>query len=185
MLANNKSDLFYLSISRSQELLNSCCLVPAEILNCIVQVIVARTWIVIMYKIWSTFSSLSSPFTNIYIYMNIMNSEAIFKRCCLEKMEIIDKAKPLYKSKCKFFFIIPENVLLLLEDIRPVNTKWPFLYEPLQLEFETQDKNGSFRFFMLDRVNLHRAIDYFSLLKLKLYMFSWKQTNKQKAKNKL
>lgn len=38
-------------------------------------------------------------------------------------MEITGKAKPFYKSECKFFFIILENVLLLLKDMRPVNVQ--------------------------------------------------------------
>jgi len=58
---------FYPSTGRNQEFLSPCCVVPAETLHCIVQVIVARTRIVIMYKIQELFHPYHLP-SQIYVF---------------------------------------------------------------------------------------------------------------------
>ena len=60
--------------------------VPAEILDCNIQVIVAWAWTIIIYKIHNIFFILILSLHK-YMYLNIVYSQDNFKRCCLEKNE--------------------------------------------------------------------------------------------------
>lgn len=107
---------FYLSIGRNQEFLNSCSLVPAETPNSVVQVIVARTYLSLCTKYKPLFHPYPLPsqiYGYIYIYLSIMHSQDIF-RCHLKKKRN-NKWKLLYKSTCKFFFLILRKCSFLVE----------------------------------------------------------------------